>query len=231
MYGGLFPTFSGRESQDKLFARGVSHNERREVRSRESIEEVGWLLGVQFTVQIVPGPGGEILEVLAGQPSEVFRRGQAACQRAWAFNVPQSAKLVVAAIEGEAGEQTWDNVARALDAASRVVSPDGAIALCTALVDPPGEVLRQSAEMQDEREALRVRAPAAVGRCAAGRGALPGSCASPAVHAQPAGRRVGRRAKHHAAGQPDRTGRLARQHASCILLANAQYAVPTVAGE
>ena len=231
MYGGLFPTFSGRESQDKLFARGVSHNERREVRSRESIEEVGWLLGVQFTVQIVPGPGGEILEVLAGQPSEVFRRGQAACQRAWAFNVPQSAKLVVAAIEGEAGEQTWDNVARALDAASRVVSPDGAIALCTALVDPPGEVLRQSAEMQDERKALRFA------RRRRSDDALP-AVALCQARAQARLYMLSRlddalveELSITPLASPTELARLARQHASCILLANAQYAVPTVAGE
>ena len=117
---------------------------------------MGWLLGVQFTVQVVPGPGGEVLNVVAGQPGAVFRQGQVLCQSAWAFTVPNSAQLVIAAIEGETGEQTWDNAARALSAASRVVAADGAIALCTALAEPPGPTVQRSAETTDLRAALRV---------------------------------------------------------------------------
>jgi nickel-dependent lactate racemase len=230
MYGGLFPTFSGRETQDKLFARSVANGERGEVRSRERIEEVGWLLGVQFTVQIVPGPAGEVLEVLAGQPGEVFRSGQIACQQAWGFSVPHAAKLVVAAIEGQADEQTWDNMARALDAASRVVAPDGAIALCTTLVEPPGEALRQAAEMPNLRDALRhlrrLRsddALAAVALCQAlGQARLYLlSGLSDAVVEE---------LSITPLANPTELARLARQHPSCILLANAQYVVPTVNG-
>ncbi len=142
MFGGLFPTFSGRQTQDKLFASAVAHAERGEARCREKIQEAGWLLGVQFTVQVVPGPGGEVLRVLAGMPADVFQVGQAACQEAWSCAVPRPAQLVIAAIDGPAAEQTWDNVARALANARRVVSADGAIALCTSLDSPAGPNVR-----------------------------------------------------------------------------------------
>ena len=152
MFGGLFPTFSGRQTQDKLFASAVAHAERGEARSREKIQEAGWLLGVQFTVQVVPGPGGEALRVLAGMPADVFQAGQTACQEAWSCTVPRPAQLVIAAIDGPESEQTWDNVARALANARRVVSAGGAIALCTSLDIPPGPNVRRAGEVKDLRK-------------------------------------------------------------------------------
>ena len=138
MFGGLFPTFSGRQTQDKLFAdRRWLMPSVAKCGCREKIQEAGWLLGVQFTVQVVPGPGGEVLRVLAGMPADVFQAGQAACQEAWSCAVPRPAQLVIAAIDGPAAEQTWDNVARALANARRVVRPM-ARSLCTSLDSPAG---------------------------------------------------------------------------------------------
>jgi len=148
-YGGLFPTFAGQAAQDKLFAAGLQERGTTPRRDPDKIEEVGWLLGVQLTVQVVPGPAGELLQVLAGLPAEVFRAGQAACQRAWSETVPRSAQLVVASIDGPAGEQSWDNVARAVTAALRVVSAEGAIAICTALTAPPDGAVRRAIEAGD----------------------------------------------------------------------------------
>lgn len=154
LFGGLFPTFAGRKLQDKLFAENLAATRKHEAAQQEMISKVGWLLGVQFTLQVVPGPGGTVLDVLAGLPSEVYATGEALYARHWKFQIPQAAPLVIAAIDG-AAEQTWDNVARALDAASRVVAPDGAIAICSSLKEPPGETLRQFAAAADARAALK----------------------------------------------------------------------------
>ncbi|MBI2825015.1 MAG: DUF2088 domain-containing protein [Planctomycetia bacterium] len=228
VHGGLFPTFSSRKTQKKLLDDSFARVGRGEVRGRKRVCEVGWLLGVQFTVQVVPGPGGEVLNVLAGLPSDVFRDGQSACQQAWTFPVPREAQLVVAAIDGDAEEHTWDNVARALAAALRVVAADGAIALVTALADAPAPALRQCGEASDPRQLLRhIRrgAPADF---------LP---AAALAHALDQAR------LYMLSGLPDAAveelgivplangaelARLAGRHASCIVLSNAQYAVPRV---
>jgi len=154
VFGGLFPTFAGRKLLDKSFAESLTINRKHEAAQRAMIDQAGWLLGVQFTLQVTPGPGGTVLDVLAGLPSEVYMAGEAIYEQAWTFRVPQSAPLVVAAIDG-AEEQTWDNVARALNTAARVATPDGAIAICTSLSELPGPTMRQYASAPDSRTALK----------------------------------------------------------------------------
>jgi nickel-dependent lactate racemase len=231
LYGGLFPTFSGRAAQDKLFAAAGTRPNRDEARCREKIQEVGWLLGVQFTVQVVPGARGEALGVLAGKPDDVFSHGQADCQRAWASRVPRAANLVVAAIDGPAAEQTWDNVARAIAAALRVVSADGAIALCSDLAEPPGPTVRQAAEAKDQVHVLRQLR----------RRRLDDSLSAMALAEALAHARVYLISRLEDSivedlgitplANPAELRRLAGLRSSCIVLSNAQYAVVTVEGE
>jgi hypothetical protein len=124
-------------------------------RARQRIEEVGWLLGIQFTLQVNPGEGDDVLDVLAGQPEAVFHRGQQLCQAAWSFQSPRRADLVVATICGGHAQQSWDNVARAVAAAGNVVRDGGAIAVCTELAETPGPALARLASARDPQVALR----------------------------------------------------------------------------
>ena len=114
----LFPTFSDAASVRRFRAPKSSQPPRRQRLCKEA-EEVGWLLGAPFTIQIVPGAGNSVLHVLAGDPLAVYRAGRALCDEAWSFSLPQRAALVIASIEGDASEQTWDSVARALATAAR----------------------------------------------------------------------------------------------------------------
>ena len=231
IYGGLFPTFSGRAAQDKLFAQADTHAARNEARCRDAIQEVGWLLGVQFTVQIVPGPAGEVLHVLAGNPADVFREGQAACQRAWSFVVPRAAKLVIAAIDGGEDEQTWDNVARAVTAAARLVVDDGAIVLCTALSLPPGPTVQRACAASDTRAALR----------SLRKKRLDDSLPAVALAEALARVRVYLMSQLEDAvveemniapvADTAEIARLVERHDTCILLSNAQYTVAALAGD
>lgn len=231
MFGGLFPTFSGQETQNKMFASAVAHAARDEARCREKIQEAGWLLGVQFTVQVVPGPSGELLQVLAGMPNDVFREGQSAAQQAWFCRVPRTAQLVVAAIDGPAREQTWENVARALAAAQRVVSAGGAIALCTTLAEPPGPNLQQVSEIKDLRQALRTfskrRSEDSLPAVALAQALLESRVYLMSELDEATVEELG----VTPVGSPAELARLAGRHASCILISHAQYAVATVGSE
>ena len=184
-------------------------------------------MGVLFTIQVVPGGGDDVLHVLAGDVKSVFKRGQALCQEAWSYRVPRRASLVVAAVEGDSRQQTWDNVGRAISAAAGAVTDDGAIAVCTDLAAELGPGMRQLAGTDDLDRALRriMRDSPA--------DALP---AAQLAHALEHGRvyllsRLDESVVEELGVAPVTSGeqiaRLASRHPSCILLANAQRAIAT----
>jgi hypothetical protein len=92
--------------------------------------------------------------VLVGERSAVAERAKQLCQQAWAFDVNERADLAIATIEGGPEQQTWENVGRALHAASQVVAGEGAIVVCCDLALPPGPSLQRLAADQTSEEAL-----------------------------------------------------------------------------
>jgi hypothetical protein len=62
---------------------------------------------------------------------------------------------VIAALSGDEREQTWDNLARAVQAASAVVAPGGAIAVCSELAVLPTGPLQRLREAVDFGEVQR----------------------------------------------------------------------------
>jgi nickel-dependent lactate racemase len=141
VHAGLFPTFADAEAQRRFLAPGSTDRPDEHRRRCEEVREATWLLGVTFSVQVVPSGGGDALDIFAGSVDAVMKAGAKRCEQAWSLEVPHPTSLVIAGIEGGDDQQTWDNVARALAAAQRVVEDRGAIALCTELKAPPGKSL------------------------------------------------------------------------------------------
>ncbi len=225
----IFPTFSDRAQVDRYRTpKAVEAREREKL--RKQVDEVSWLLGTQFTIQVVPGAGSEVLHVLAGDLQAVFRQGSRLCDEAWSYSVPQRASLVVATINGDATQQTWENVGRALAAASRAVTEDGAVAICTDLSERLGPALQQIVGADDLDEAL----------CEVGKhrpaDTLP---AAELVHALQRGKvylvsRLDEGLVEDLGVSPVAAGQVSRvagRYDSCIVLANAQYAVACPRGE
>ncbi|MGD9645181.1 MAG: lactate racemase domain-containing protein [Pirellulales bacterium] len=226
--GGLFPTFSdtktlARYRDPRLARAGAALVET----ARQEAEEVAWLLGILFSVQVVPGAGDEVVAVLAGNLSSVAQQGQAACDAAWSHSVRQRASLVVAAVEGPPQQQTWENVGRALAAAASVVADQGAIAVCCELTDEPGPAVQKIAGADNPRQTvrrLRQNRPADL---------IPALQLAEALE----------RAKVYLLSRlddetveelglapvedADDIGRLAKRHASCIVLESAQRTIAT----
>ncbi|MEX0677296.1 MAG: lactate racemase domain-containing protein [Pirellulales bacterium] len=149
----LFPAFSDAESLERFRSPKAAGLDERN-RLRKQADEVSWLLGVRFTIQVVPGATGEILHVLAGDLDAVSREGSRLCDAAWSYAVPERASLVVAAIEGDAAEQTWENVGRALAAASHALAEDGAVVICSELAEPFSPALQRIVGADDLDDAL-----------------------------------------------------------------------------
>ena len=227
----LYPTFSDRSTLDHLAPNGVPLSVGQSAHRHRAVDQVAWLLGVQITAQVIPASGDSALSILAGAPEAVFREGESHCRSAWQRQVPQRASLVVAGIGGGKWSQTWSNVGRALEAAMRVVSDDGAIVLCTELEEPLGPALKllaQSADHESIHNRLKKMrsADAPLARLLADSldhttiyllSKLPEEIVSSVGFAYVA--------------DPHEISRLATHHESCVLLPDAQYAWPTVAGE
>ncbi len=228
-YGGLFPAFADAKTRERFQKLSSPKTMRqRAAKERAEIDEIGWLLGTQFTVQALPGGGDRLLNVLAGEIPQVFRQGQADYRTSWNCQVPSRASLVIASLSGGAAQQTWENVARALAAARRLTAEGGAIALCTELISEPGSALRSLSGADDLSLTLRHIA----------REALPDAMIAAEIA------RSLEQGKVYLLSRLDETlvedlglvpvgeasdlGRLARHHESCIVLANAQFALPTV---
>jgi nickel-dependent lactate racemase len=227
----LYPAFSDQPTLERFQAAGVLDSVDESTRRRKKADEVAWLLGVLMTVQVIPADEGGVLHVVAGAPVAVGERARALCEAAWECEIPRRAELVVAAIGGSAGQQTWENVGRALASAARAVAENGAIALCTELADQPGPALKWIGRARDLPAAMKhIRRQHSTDATAAH------ELAQALQHVQvyllsrldeSVTEKLG--VGHIAA--PAEIARLASRHRSCILLANAQYALPTAAEE
>ena len=142
-FAGLFPQFSNRETAARVRLESGNESPKVQKRLRAEADEAGWLLGVQMTVSVVPGANGGVAAVLAGDPDEVLKTGGELTREIWERTAAEQGDLVIAAVAGDEREQTWENVARAVAAASLVVAPGGATAVCSELdAKPTGPLLR-----------------------------------------------------------------------------------------
>jgi nickel-dependent lactate racemase len=228
---GMFAIFSDAQTAERYRAPRLIDSAARRRKLQALAEEASWLLGVPFVVQIVPGAANQILHVVAGRDHETFARAAELCEAAWNFTVPYRASVVVAAVEGANGCQTWENVARALNAASHAVSDDGAIAICSELAEELGPALQQLSAAEDVHQVLRE-----IGK----QRPIDAIAAAELAHAIERGpvyllSRLGESTVEelgiaNVASEAD-LARLVARHDTCILLANAQHAVASVEDE
>lgn len=229
IHGGLYPTFSDERARRRFRVPRVKKAKARQ-RRRET-EEVAWLLGLTMIIQIVPAADGQVLHILAGDVSEVLRQGRRLCKQAWVHSVPNRASLVVAAIDGGPRQQTWENVARALAAARRVVVDGGAIAICTELMDAPGPALTQLLDEADRDAALReIRKHRLIDVLPATELVRAMDCASVFLLSRLQSEQVESLGVVPVANIGELT-RLSSRFPSCILLSSAQYATVRLEAE
>lgn len=152
----IYPDFSDLQTQARFRRRDkVLPGSHRHRDLKHEANHVAWLLGVNFTVQLVPGGGDDVLHVVAGQSDAVRHRSRELYREAWTFSVADRAELVVAAIEGGRQQQTWDSIGHALESAAPLVEPGGAIALCCDLATTPGPALQRLVGEPSRETALR----------------------------------------------------------------------------
>jgi nickel-dependent lactate racemase len=227
----LFPEFSDRKAIDHFAPTGIPLTAGQREFQQRHIDQVAWQLGVQLTVQVVPGGNDEAFAILAGTPQAVFKRGNELYREAWDSSVPQRSDLVIAGISGDQAQQTWANVSDALESALKLVTDGGAVVLCTELETEPGAALKQLANAADSEEAeTRLRKQRTEDAPLARQLATLGDRATVYFLSRLPEATVLSLGFAHVAATEEIV-RLASHHTSCILIENGQYARPVVAGE
>jgi len=152
----LYPGLSSHEAITRSQGQGHSELEPDNERPlRQLIDEIGWLLGIQFCIQVVPAAGVGAGDVLAGCPEGVFRDGREQLADRWLVTLTQRPETVVISVSSDAGGHGWDQVGRALKTARNLVAHDGRIVLLTDLDEDPGEGLQLVRSSQAPGEALQ----------------------------------------------------------------------------
>jgi nickel-dependent lactate racemase len=162
-YSVLFPRLSSAEAINRW--RGQEHGELAPENARplrQIVDEIGWLMGVQFCIQTVAATQGGVSEVLAGATDAVFSRGRDLLQQNWVVHLDARPSTVVATIDKSA-TQGWDDLAAAISTASRLVAANGRIIVLSEFNVELGaglRLLQASENPSDAITPLRSSAPA-----------------------------------------------------------------------
>lgn len=159
----LYPGLSNVEAQKKC--RGTGHRELAPEDHRplrEFNNEAAWLLGTQFTVQVIASRDGHFAHVAAGEIESVYKSSTKWLNDHWMIKIDERPELVIASVDLDAGGHRWKQVISALATARQLVRREGKIVLLTDLREKPGtgiSLLKTAHEPRDCYEMLREQAP------------------------------------------------------------------------
>lgn len=120
---------------------------------RREAEEVLWLLGAPFLVQVIFGDGDSIAEVIGGS-AESAAAARQALDRRWRATVSKPADLTIATIRGDPAAVSAADLARAMACSARVVEPRGVIVVMSDARPDLSEGLKRATEYSAPNAAL-----------------------------------------------------------------------------
>jgi len=151
----VFPSFS--ENDAILQARAQGHPELTpddDRPYRQLVDEVGWLLGTQFAVQVVPGAGETPLAILAGLPEDVMSAGKELVDRVWRVKSRKEAEAILLSVPAS-GLSGWKQFGTAIEQAAKIVEPDGRIIVIADVPVPEGPAATMLRRCQEPGELLK----------------------------------------------------------------------------
>lgn len=129
---------------------------------RQLVDEVTWLLGNQFTIQVFPGAGGAVAHVLAGPADAVYREGRRWLTEHALLHLPERVPLVVVAIDADAAGHGWDQFGAAIETAHNLVTRGGKIVVLSEIeaeLDDGFKLLQETEQPRNALQPLRKMAP------------------------------------------------------------------------
>lgn len=157
----IFPAFSDAVSIQRLLeARCGAGSKELHTFSRELVDEIGWLLGTQFAIQVVPSADGGVADVICGTADQVQRRGTQSLTDSWQFDINETYDLAVVSVASDGGPGSWQRFGQALAVMSSVVDDGGRIAVICELsrqgAGPALDMLRRSGDVDELIKPLRL---------------------------------------------------------------------------
>ncbi len=154
--GAVYPALSDEATRQELGGQlSMAAPDEKSWPVHKEANEVAWLLGAPFLVQVIEGEGEEVTHVLGG-PAETGARGQQLLDDRWRVEVDQPADTVVATLCGDPARHTFADLAQALAAASRVVRPGGRIVLLSEAAPTLGPGAQLLVQAEEPARALRL---------------------------------------------------------------------------
>lgn len=135
----LFPGMvddAQRKRLQRFIARAIARRENyHDERAASQAHQVRWNLGVQLMVSVEVTSGGGIGEIIVSSPDTLREAVRTHYLTHRQSNLPESeaADVVVACIEGDAAQQTMENLMRAALVARSYAAPSGTIVLVSTL--------------------------------------------------------------------------------------------------
>ena len=160
----FYPGLSSAEAVGKCHGQGhreLGPNDERPL--RQLVDEISWLLGVQFTIQVVPAANGQVAHVLAGAVESVLQEGKSILRDDWWLRLHERADIVVVSIDDDGMYNDWTRLGAALSTARNLVVDDGKIVVLSDLKPETTDGLRivqASDSPRDALKPLRTEAPA-----------------------------------------------------------------------
>ena len=162
----LYPGLSSTAAVQK--ARGFGHQEldpEDERPLRQLVDEIGWLLGIQFSLQVLPSRGNGVSAVLAGFEQSVWRRGRELLAAQREVQLPERTEIVLISIDADAAGHGWEQVGAALATARSLVVRGGKVVILSELNGACSELsegmqlVRDCRSPRDVLKPLRDRVP------------------------------------------------------------------------
>lgn len=154
----FYPGLSNTEAFAK--SRGQGHSELGPDDDRpfsQRVQEIGWLLGIQFAIQVMPSAGhGAAAGILAGNPETVVQRSRALLDASWRVRFDQRGETALVTIPAGGDDPTgWEQLGDALEAASRLVVREGRIIVLSDLSAEPGPGIQLLQACRSAKAALQ----------------------------------------------------------------------------
>lgn len=159
----LYPGLSNIDALRRTVGQGhleLSPNDERPL--RQLVDEIAWLMGLQFCVQVIGSDRGGVLEVLAGGIDVVFKRSRAKLDDNWLISMPERVETVIVAVSEDVSGHGWSQIGRAVSTARQLVKRGGRIVILSELAEQPGEglsMLRSEEYPEDCLQPLRDESP------------------------------------------------------------------------
>jgi nickel-dependent lactate racemase len=159
----FYPGLSSADAMNRAHGQGHLELGPDEVRPlRELVDEIGWLLGNPFTIQVIPAASRGVSRVLAGVCDSVLAQGKKLLSEQWLVQVDERPEVVIAAIDDDGGPHGWEQLGAAVEVARNLVARGGKIVVLSELqagLSQGLELIRSSQTARDALRPLRNQAP------------------------------------------------------------------------